>query len=72
MHLLPADLTNAPPGAKLDAQVTYGPIKFPAEVIEDEDKPGLYKIIFSPRGPGTYKVWVAYGGKLVKGTLHSI
>ena len=49
--------------------MTYGPIKFPADVVMDEDKPGLYKIIFNPRGPGTYKVWVAYGGKLVKGRL---
>ena len=60
-----ADLSNAPQGGTLEANVTYGSLKFPADIIED--KPGLFKILFQPKGPGTYRVWIIYGGKLVKG-----
>jgi len=37
-------------------------------VEEDPDRPGLYKIVFKPRGPGTYRIFIIYNRRLVKGT----
>ncbi|XP_052286746.1 filamin-A-like isoform X2 [Dreissena polymorpha] len=64
-HLI-ADVTNAPPGGQLEAEVQYGTSRFPADVIAD--KPGLYKIVFKPRGPGTYRIYIIYNRRIVKGS----
>lgn len=39
------------------------------QVIEDRDKPGIYKIIFKPKGPGTYRIFIIYDKRLVKGKV---
>ncbi|XP_053403623.1 filamin-C-like isoform X4 [Mercenaria mercenaria] len=65
-HLI-ADVSNASPGGTLKAEVQYGRTRFPADVYET-DKPDIYKIVFEPRGPGTYNVWIIYDGHLAKGS----
>jgi len=64
-HLM-ADVTSAPPDCTIVAEVTYGGQRFSANV--EEDKPGFYRIMFDPRGPGTYKVWITCDGRLIKGS----
>ncbi|XP_052784049.1 filamin-A-like isoform X2 [Mya arenaria] len=63
-----ADVTNAPPGGDLEAEVQFGAHRFPADVSEDPDRPGLYKVVFKPRGPGTYRLFIIYNKRLVKGS----
>ncbi|XP_060565823.1 filamin-A-like isoform X3 [Ruditapes philippinarum] len=65
-HLI-ADISNSSPGGTLKAEVQYGRHRFPADVIET-DQPDIYKIVFTPKGPGTYNVWIIYDGHLAKGS----
>ncbi|RUS80145.1 hypothetical protein EGW08_012102, partial [Elysia chlorotica] len=50
----------------LTAEVTHNGLRYPCKVRKD--KPEFYRISFKPRGPGTYKVWVYYDGRQVKGS----
>ncbi|OWF47629.1 Filamin-A [Mizuhopecten yessoensis] len=63
-HLI-ADCTNAPNG-RLEAEVLHNGFRFPAEI--KEEKPDVFRIVFRPRGPGLYKVFVVYDGVSVKGS----
>ncbi|XP_060068988.1 filamin-A-like [Ylistrum balloti] len=63
-HLI-ADCTDAPNG-RLEADVLHNGFRFPAEI--KEEKPDVFRIMFRPRGPGLYKVFVVYDGVNVKGS----
>ncbi|XP_069103934.1 filamin-A-like [Argopecten irradians] len=63
-HLI-VDCTDSPNG-RLEANVLHNGIRFPAEI--NEEKPDVYRIVFRPRGPGLYKVFVVYDGVNVKGS----
>ncbi|KAL3847015.1 hypothetical protein ACJMK2_017952, partial [Sinanodonta woodiana] len=63
-HLI-ADCSKAP-GGQIEAEVSYNGYKFPAKIVEDST--GVYKILFTPRGPGTYKIWITFDGQMIKGS----
>lgn len=60
-----ADCTRVGEG-RIEADVTYQGMRYPCKV--KKDKPSIYKVSFKPRGPGTYKVWINYDGRPVKGS----
>lgn len=64
-----ADCSGLDP-APLEAQISYNGIRYPGNVVEDD--PGVYRITFSPRGKGTYKIWIVFDGRMVKGKIHFI
>lgn len=61
-----ADCSGLDP-APLEAQVSYNGIRYPGKVVEDD--PGVYRITFNPRGKGTYKIWIVFDGRMVKGKI---
>ena len=64
-----ADCSGLDP-APLEAQVSYNGIRYPGNVVEDD--PGVYRITFNPRGKGTYKIWIVFDGRMVKGKIQFI
>ncbi|XP_052103817.1 filamin-C-like isoform X2 [Mytilus californianus] len=63
-HLV-ADCSGLDPG-RIEAHVSYKGYRFPANTVEDD--PGIYRITFQPRGKGTYKIWIVFDGRMVKGS----
>lgn len=64
MDVFLADCSGLDP-APLKAEVTYKGQRFWANVVEDE--PGIHRISFHPRGKGTYKIFITFDGRVVKG-----
>ncbi|XP_063430705.1 filamin-C-like isoform X3 [Mytilus trossulus] len=63
-HLI-ADCSGLDPG-RIEAHVSYKGYRFPANTVEDD--PGIHRITFQPRGKGTYKIWIVFDGRMVKGS----
>ena len=68
LHFVTADCTKVGDG-NITADVTHDGLRFPCKVRRDS--PGVYRIIFKPRGPGVYKIWINYDDMPVKGQFRA-